>query len=133
MDSGNGKTDASEIVREVTRHQVEHFRGGDTRCRVMQLPEGLLLRYTLSQALYFYLRTGAAEGRIVTRVFASDSPYDPKKNNIGEVATPMFEGDADALHLRKVQRLLNDWVNFVQNDPDAEEPFTAFPLGEQRR
>ena len=133
MDSGNGKADAGEIVREVTRHQVEHFRGADPRCRVMQLPEGLLLRYTLSQALYFYLRTGAAEGRILTRVFASDSPYDPKKHDIGEVATPMFEADADAVHLRKVQRLLTDWVRFVQDDPDTEAPFTAFPLGQERR
>jgi hypothetical protein len=94
----------------------------------MQLPEGILLRYTLSEALYFYLRTGAADGKIVTRVFASDSPYEPKKNGIGEVSTPMFEPHAEALHLRKLEGLLRGWVNFVREDPDTVEPFTSFPL-----
>jgi hypothetical protein len=119
----------NEIVLEATRHQVDHFRVSDPRCRVMQLPEGILLRYTLSQALYFYLRTGAADGKIVTRVSASDSPYDPKKTGIGEAATPMFEPDADARHPQKVQRLLQSWIEFVKDDPDTDATFTSFRLG----
>jgi hypothetical protein len=129
---GHDGAPENQIVIEATRHQVEHFRGADPRCRVMQVPEGILLRYTLSQALYFYLRTGAADGKIVTRVFASDSPYDPKKNGIGDVSTPMFEPDAEALHLQKLEQLLRSWVNFVRDDPNTAEPFTAFPLHERR-
>jgi hypothetical protein len=132
MTGGDKTGGESEVVLEATRHQLEHFRGADPRCRVMQLPEGILLRYTLSHALYFYLRTGAADGKIVTRVFASDSPYDPKKNSIGEVLTPMFEPDAEGQHLRKLEHLLRTWVDFVRDDPDPTEAFTAFPLGERR-
>src|SRR5262249_23027981 len=89
----------SEAAREAARTQFEHFRAVAPRCRVMQLPEGLLLRYTPVQALYFYLRTGASDGRIVTMIYASDSPYDPRKTTIGEARTPMFEDEADFKHL----------------------------------
>jgi hypothetical protein len=130
MSSPNGEPE-DQIVIEATRHQIEHFRAADPRCRVMQLPEGVLLRYTLSEALYFYLRTGASDGKIITRVFASDSPYDPKKNGIGEVSTPMFEEDAEARHLKKLEMMLRNWVNFVKEDPDTTEPFAAFPLHER--
>src|SRR5262245_48768021 len=132
MTADDAMPEGNEIVRDATRQQLEHFRGADPRCRVMQLPEGILLRYTLSEALYFYLRTAAADGKIITRVFASDSPYDPKKSGIGEVATPMFEPHAEVTHLRKLEGLLRGWVNFVREDPDTVEPFTAFPLGERR-
>jgi hypothetical protein len=91
-------------------------------------PNGQFLRYTLAQALYFHLRTGVAEGKIRTRVYASDSPYDRMKTDIGEVATPMFEPQADAKHLTKLERLLREWVKFVKDGPDFDEPFTSFPI-----
>jgi hypothetical protein len=119
------------LVLANTRSQLRHFQEADPRCRALQLPEGVLLRYTLAQALYFYLRTGVAEGKIRTRVYASDSPYDRMKTDIGEVATPMFEPQADARHLRKLERLLREWVEFVKDGPDLDEPFTSFPIDDQ--
>jgi hypothetical protein len=83
------------ILHETNRMQVEHFRDADPRCRAMQLPEGVLLRYMLSRSLCFYLRSGVRDGNITTRVFASDSPYDRQKTDIGEVRTPMFAPQAD--------------------------------------
>lgn len=113
---------------DFNRIQLQHFRAADPRCRGMQLPEGILLRYTLSEALYFYLRTGVKEGQIITRIFASDSPYDPKKTRIGDVCTPMFEPQADYNHLDKLQRMLRSWVQFVRTDSPQDQDFTAFPV-----
>jgi hypothetical protein len=96
----------------------------------MQLPEGVLLRYTLSQALYFYLRSGVQDGNITTRVFASDSPYDRQKADIGEVRTPMFAPKADQTHLRNLERLLRAWIEFVKDSADPEPGF-SFELGAQ--
>ena len=119
-------------VLDVMRHQLQHFQEADPRCRALQLPEGLMLRYTLSQALYFYLRTGVAEGQLRTRVYASDSPYDRCKADVGEVLTPMFEAVADRVHLDKLERLLRSWVDFVKEDVGLEEgDFKSFPVGPQ--
>jgi hypothetical protein len=126
-------SEEENLALESTRTQLRYFQEADPRCRGLQLPEGVLLRYTLAQALYFYLRTGVAEGKIRTRVYASDSPYDRMKTDIGEVATPMFESHADAKHLRKLERLLREWVAFVKDGSDFDEPFTSFPLHEQTR
>lgn len=112
--------------------QVQHFRDADPRCRAMQLPEGVLLRYTLSQSLYFYLRSGVNDGHITTRVFASDSPYDRKKADIGEVRTPMFAPQADETHLHKLEQLLRSWIDFVKDAQDVEQDFRSFELGERR-
>jgi hypothetical protein len=120
------------VLIEVTKHQLEHFTQSDPRCRGMQLPEGLLLRYTLSRALYFYLRTGVRDGKICTRIFASDSPYDRQKSFIGELLTPMFELRADHTHLRKVEKLLYDWVDFVKEQQDDEVSFKPFHVDERR-
>ncbi len=92
----------------------------------------MLLRYTLSQALYFYLRTGIRDGKIWTRVFASDSPYDRQKATIGDVMTPIFDPRADLTHLTKVQRLVLSWVEFVKQAPDDEVAFRNFPVEENR-
>ena len=115
-------------VLETTRNQLQHFQEADPRCRALQLPEGVLLRYTLAQALYFYLRTGVSEGKIRTRIYASDSPYDRTKTDIGEVITPMFEPQADPKHLKKLEQLLRHWVEFIKDGPDADEAFTSFPI-----
>src|SRR5258707_719304 len=78
-----------ESLDNFNEKQIQHFQGADARCRGLQLPEGILLRYTLSSALYFYLRTAIQNGKISTRVYASDSPYDREKAHIGEITTPM--------------------------------------------
>jgi hypothetical protein len=121
-----------QVAFEVTRRHLQHFTDSDPRCRGLQLPEGLMLRYTLSRALYFYLRTGVRDGKISTRIFASDSPYDPQKTAIGEVLTPMFEPRADSTHLKKVERLLRAWVEFVKEAPDDEVAFKSFEVDDRR-
>jgi hypothetical protein len=131
VDKSRKPSDEDQLLSEATRKQLEYFRGADPRCRALQLPEGIMLRYTLSQALYFYLQTGVSEGNIRTRIYASDSPYDRKKTNIGEVATPMFEPSADQQQLRKLERLVRAWVNFVREDPEGDPPFTSFTVHDQ--
>jgi hypothetical protein len=116
---------------ESTQTQLRYFQAANPRCRALQLPEGILLRYTLAQALYFYLRTGVAEGKIRTRVYASSSPYDRMKTDIGEVTTPMFERHADEQHLGKLKQLLSSWVEFVKDEPDLDQPFVSFPMHQQ--
>ena len=120
--------DDDQVVVEINRHQLERFTGADTRCRGMELPEGLMLRYSLSSSLYFYLRTGVKEGKIMTQIFASDTPYDRKKSAVGDVSTPMFESQADAKHLDKVERLLYAWVDFVKDDADSATDFKTFEM-----
>ncbi|MFL5245736.1 MAG: hypothetical protein ACJ8FY_26995 [Gemmataceae bacterium] len=120
------------LVTEFTQSQLQHFRKADPNCRALQLPEGIMLRYTLSEALYFYLRSGVKDGKILTRVFASDSPYDRLKTGIGEVTTPMFEPSADFNHFQKLETLLHSWVNFVKQDPDAQSSFQSFEVQDRQ-
>jgi hypothetical protein len=116
------------LISEFTSTQLHHFRAADPRCRALQLPEGIMLRYTMAEALYFYLRTGARDGKIVTRVFASNSPYDRLKTGIGEVATPMFEPHADFNHFKSLEKLLRAWIDFIKQDTDGEECFRSFEV-----
>jgi hypothetical protein len=125
------RSDDDRALVAINRHQLDHFTGGDPRCRGMELPEGLMLRYALSHSLYFYLKTGVKEGKITTRIFASDTPYDRQKCAVGEVSTPMFEARADARHLGKVERLLYAWVDFVKEAVDAGPDFTTFEMGDR--
>ena len=118
--------DDDQVVVEINRHQLERFTGADPRCRGMELPEGLMLRYALSQSLYFYLKTGVKEGKIISQIFASDSPYERQKTRVGEVSTPMFEAQADARHLDKVERMLYSWVDFVKDEVDSGTDFKTF-------
>ncbi len=128
MDYAEVIPDEDRVVVRINRTQLQHFIDADPRCRGLELPEGLMLRYTLTHSLYFYLRTGTNDGNITTRVYASDSPYDRQKSNIGEVKTPMFESWADAHHLNKVERLLYAWVDFVKDEADAAEDFRSFEV-----
>jgi hypothetical protein len=128
MSAQHSAASADQAFDEFQHKQLEHFRRLEPRCKAMQLPEGLLLRYTLAKALYFYLRSGVRDGKIATRIYASDSPYDRQKAHIGEVTTPMFESDADFHHLVKVQALLRAWVNFVKDGAEGDQDFTAFPV-----
>jgi hypothetical protein len=116
------------IIADFTSMQMQHFRESDPRCRALQLPEGIMLRYTLSEALFFYLRTGVKDGKIQTKVYASDSPYDRLKTAIGDVITPMFQAEADVNHFKKLKGLLHSWVDFVKRDPDAVEGFQSFEV-----
>jgi hypothetical protein len=120
------------VAVEVTRNQLQALTDADARCRGLQLPEGLLLRYNLAASLYFYLKTGVANGKITTRIFASDSPYDREKAEIGEVRTPMFEPDADHGHLERVKGLLDGWVSFVDEAPGTDHDFQAFEMSRGR-
>ena len=124
--------DDDQVIVEINRHQLERFTGADPRCRGMELPEGLMLRYSLSHSLYFYLRTGVKAGKITTHVFASDTPYDRQKSPVGEVSTPMFESHADEKHLDKVERLLYAWVDFVKEDLDSGPDFKTFEMDGRR-
>ena len=118
--------DEHAVVEEFQSRQLELLRRADPRCRVLELPEGVLLRYALAQSLYFYLRSRVEDGKLTTRVWASDSPYDRQKAHVGDVLTPMFSEQADANQLRKVLALLRDWVRFVADDLGEGNEFVAF-------
>jgi hypothetical protein len=117
----------AEPRARLARLDKDHFTAADPCCRSLELPEGLLLRYTAAQALYFYLRSGVDDGRIVTAVYASDSPYERQKALVGEARTPMFEPQADLTHLLKVEALVRAWVEFVKDAP-PDRDFISFPL-----
>jgi len=120
--------DAEEMVTEFASTQLRHFQEADPHCRALQLPEGILLRYVPFRALYFYLRSGIKDGKIVTRVFATDSPYERQKTGIGEVATAMFEPHADRNHFKKLEALLQAWIDFVSETPAAAASFQSFTV-----
>jgi hypothetical protein len=127
--SQNGKPSADdELAVEVISHQLQHFRNIDPPCRGMELPDGIILRHTLSRSLYFYLRTKVEDGKIKTQVYASDSPYDRQKASIGSVVTPMFEHRSDHDHLDKLEILIREWVEFVNEEPDVERDFHSFKI-----
>jgi hypothetical protein len=126
--SDNGETEGDTEVVAAIEQQLEHFRNLDPPCRGLELPDGIILRHTLSRSLYFYLRTRVEEGKIKTQVFASDSPYDRQKASIGSVMTPMFEHRSDQKHLGKLEELIRQWVEFVQEDLDVSHDFESFQV-----
>jgi hypothetical protein len=117
-----------QVVVEVINHQLEHFRQIEPPCRGMELPDGIILRHALSPSLYFYLRTQVEDGKIKTQVFASDSPYDRQKASIGSVMTAMFDPRSDQAHLEKLETLIRQWVEFVQDAPDLGQVFHSFKV-----
>jgi hypothetical protein len=116
------------LVVDVIGHQLEHFRNGETPCRGMELPDGIILRHMLSQSLYFYLRTRVEDGKIKTQVFASDSPYDRQKASIGSVITLMFEPRSELTHVEKLETLVRNWVEFVRGELDSGREFQSFKV-----
>jgi hypothetical protein len=127
--SQNGRdSNDDRVVVEVLNHQLEHFRNIEPPCRGMELPDGIILRHALSQSLYFYLRTRVEDGKIKTQVFASDSPYDLQKASVGSVVTAMFEHRSDHAHLEKLETLIRQWVEFVQDEPDSGRDFHSFKV-----
>ena len=81
-----------QVLERTVRIQLRRFEESDARCRGVQLPDALLLRFDRAEALFFRLRSGVTDGRLVSRVFASDSPYHPEQAFIGEVLTPLLAG-----------------------------------------
>jgi hypothetical protein len=126
---GNSQSGADQLVVEAIGNQLAYFQKITPPCRGLELPDGILLRSTRSASLYFYLRTGVDNGKIKTHVFASDSPYDREKTGIGSVVTPMFDPGADHNHLMQLENLIRDWVDFVQEEPDATRDFQSFKVG----
>jgi hypothetical protein len=127
--SKHSKSEAEDqVVVEVIGHQLQHFRSLEPPCRGIELPDGIILRYTASRSLYFYLRTRVEDGKIKTQVFASDSPYDRQKACIGSVITPMFEHCSDHAHLERLEGLIRDWVEFVVEAPDSGRDFHSFKI-----
>jgi hypothetical protein len=125
----NGTASAGEkIIVDVISNQLQHFRNLDPPCRGMELPDGVLLRHTRSRSLYFYLKTIIEDGKIKTQVHASDSPYDRQKARIGTVMTAMFEPRANVLHLERLEVVIREWVEFVQEDLDPARDFQTFNL-----
>jgi hypothetical protein len=117
------------LVVEIISHQLQHFTGAETGCRGLQLPEGLMLHYAPCRSLYFFLRTWVEGGKIKSCIHATDNPYDRHKAVIGEVSTPLFDANADARHLDRIERLLNAWVDFVRDDADLDGPaFRSFTM-----
>jgi len=129
----NGQSDRDqEIAVEVIHGQLQHFTNSVPPCRGIQLPDGVILRHTQSASLYFYLRTKIEDGKIKSRVFASDSPYERQKAEIGEVDTPMFVDEADRLHLEKLERLIREWVDFVGEPNNTDRDFQSFVMNDRR-
>jgi hypothetical protein len=123
----NGHEGSTDVVAAIGQ-QLQHFRNIDPPCRGVELPDGIIIRHTLSRSLYFYLRTRVEDGKIKTQVFSSDSPYDRQKASIGMVMTPMFEQRSDQRHLAKLEELIRGWVGFVQEDLEGSYDFQSFQV-----
>ena len=119
------------MTTEVISTQLQHFTSTDPPRRGVQLPDGILLRHSPSASLFFYLRTRVEDGKIRSRVFASDSPYDRQKAEIGAVDTSMFDPGADQVHLEKLEALLQSWVDFVGKDIDGGRDFQSFVVNDR--
>ena len=136
MDKQDYLIDEDKVVNKVTTDQLQHFANGQSGVHGIELPKGVMLRYNLASALYFFLETGVNDGDIRTCVFASDSPYD-KVNRVlvSEVRTPMFQDNANETHSTKVEDAVHDWVRFVSEDIEVDEsqPFTSFQMDHDRR
>jgi hypothetical protein len=117
-----------ELVVDVIGHQLEHFRHAETPCRGMELPDGIILRHTLSESLFFYVRTRVEDGKIKTQVFASDSPYDRQKASIASIITPMFEPRSELTHVEELETLVRNWVEFVHGELDSGREFQLFEV-----
>jgi hypothetical protein len=124
-----------QIVLESCRNQLEYFTAADPRCRGLQLPEGVMLRYNLERSLYFYFRTRCDDGKINTQVYSTDCPFEMQKSQIGNISTPLFSQEtygfdptADRNHVGKLEKLVHDWISFIKEVPDEAEGFSSFAL-----
>ena len=129
LENENTLGEDRDIV-EVISTQLQHFQQTDPPCRGMQLPDGVLLRYTQAEALYFYLLTTIDNGKFRTQVFASDSPYDRQKATIGVVLTPLFDVE-ERTYLERVENMIRSWVAFVKRDISGDQDFHSFTMEER--
>ena len=67
-----------EVINKVSENQLAHFDESE-KVAAVQLPKGVMLRYNLAESLYFYLETLVDGGKIITRVYAANNPYDKDK------------------------------------------------------
>ena len=119
--------DCTPMVK-VINVQLAHFTNTVSHYRGLELPDGIILRYTKGPSLYFYLHSSIDDVKIRTKVYSSDNPYDRQKASIGVVVTPMFDPGYDRLHLEKLEALVRGWVNFVHGEPDQAQDFQSFKL-----
>jgi len=127
MEESENRANEDSIVFEFTQNQLLHFRNADPRCRALQLPEGIMLRYRCNDEC----QGSSGVMTLTTRVFDSDSPYDRHWTGIGEVSTPMFEPKADFRHFEKLKRLLHSWIKFVAVKPDSDVDFQSFTMDDR--
>lgn len=132
MDDAQTPSAEEAAIDGAMTYQLEHFRSARPPCQGVRMPDGVLLRHAQSRSLYFFLRTVVENGSIRTQVYASDSPYDRQKAAIGLVSTPMFAPRADYAQLEKVEGLIRDWVEFVNEQPDSGREFQSFTLSGER-
>jgi hypothetical protein len=117
------------VITRVNNTQAEHFTGSDSNCRVLRMPDGVMLRYTLHRSLFFFLGSENVDGFVITRIFASDTAYERQKIKLGEVSTPMFDQkESEPNHLLQVEALLRAWIDFIAEDPSADQDFKPFEL-----
>lgn len=131
MSSDEAPLSDEQLSTQVFSTQLAHFRNIAPPCTGMQLPDGVLLRHTQSDTLYFYLRTVIENGKFRTQVFASDSPYDRQKTSIGVIASPMFSAEAEENHLFRVEQIIRSWVEFVKEEVSQDQAFQSFPIDPQ--
>jgi hypothetical protein len=118
-----------KLITRVNHTQAEHFTQPDSNCRVVRMPDGIMLRYTLHPSLFFFLGSENLDGFVITRIFASDTAYERQKIKLGEVSTPMFDqSESDPNHLQQVESLLRSWIEFIAQDPSPDQDFTHFGL-----
>ena len=130
MERDEKTTAEDRVITQVNHTQMEHFARNDSNCRVLRMPDGVLLRYTMHPSLYFFLTSENADGNVVTRIFASDSPYERQKIKIGDVKTPMFDHSlSDPDHLKLVESMLRGWVDFIVIDESIPtQDFKVFEM-----
>lgn len=114
-----------EPVSVLAQYQLQHFTSIEPKCKGVELAEGILLRYRSEKPLFFFLRSFVEGEEIVTRIFSSDSAFDKEKTFVRELRTTNRERCADVVHLEQIERTLRDFVIFVADLADGEEPFMS--------
>jgi hypothetical protein len=134
MDRDEKAASEDRVVTQVNHTQMAHFARSDSNCRVLRMPDGVLLRYTQHPSLYFFLTSENVDGNVVTRIFASDSAYERQKIKIGDVKTPMFDQPlSEPDHLKQVEGLLRSWVDFTSiNDSIPEQDFKVLGVKDRQ-
>lgn len=116
-----------KAASQASRQQLSHLTSIEPQCRGVEVAEGILLRYLGEEPLYFFLRTTVQLGELVTRVYASDTPFEREQEFIRELRTPSSEPQADKAHLAKVEQVVRDYVIFVGDADQGSDPSASGP------